>query len=109
MAITLLPTSNLLILIGSIFAERFLYLPAAGFAIAVAALAFRLPRPRAPWIVLTALLCLYAGRTVARNSDWRDDLTVRSADVLTSAASFRLHDLLGRSLFVQNSTANVDR
>ena len=38
--ITLLPTSNLLILIGSIFAERFLYLPATGFAIAAGALAF---------------------------------------------------------------------
>jgi tetratricopeptide (TPR) repeat protein len=109
-AITLLPTSNLLRLIGSIFAERFLYVPAAGFAIALAALAFRIPRPpRTAEIAIGVVLVLYGMRTYARNFDWRDDFTLRTADVHESPQSYRLHDLLGRSLFVQNTAANIDR
>jgi protein O-mannosyl-transferase len=41
--IALLPVSNLAIVIGSIMAERFLYLPAAAFAIAAAVLIYRSP------------------------------------------------------------------
>jgi hypothetical protein len=74
--ILLLPTSNLLILIGSNMAERFLYLPAAGFAMAIASLAFRLRRPKAPQTVLAALLVLYAGRTYALNFGWHDNLSL---------------------------------
>jgi hypothetical protein len=95
--IALLTTSNLLVLVGSIFAERFLYLPAAGFAIAIAALLFRLSNQRAAQISVAILLLLYAGRSYIRNSDWADNLALETADVVTVPNSFRLHDLLGRS------------
>src|SRR5262249_51088822 len=39
--LTFLPTSNLILLIGSIMAERFLYLPSVGFAACVAILVWR--------------------------------------------------------------------
>ena len=84
----LLPTANLLVLLGSIMAERFLYLPAAGFTIAVAALVFRLRNTRAAQALLVALLLLYAGRTYARNPDWNDNLTLETADVGPFAAQF---------------------
>ena len=74
---TISPTSNLVIQIGSIMAERFLYLPSIGFAILVVyglhQLAIRKPEtrkmlPAALGVVLSAL----AARTYARNTDWVD-------------------------------------
>jgi protein O-mannosyl-transferase len=108
-AIAMLTTSNLLVLIGSIFAERFLYLPAAGFAIAVAALLYRLPDRQTTHRVLAALLVLYAGRTFYRNLDWKDNVTLEMADVNTVPRNYRIHDLLARALFVRDTAANIDR
>jgi tetratricopeptide (TPR) repeat protein len=109
LCIASLTTSNLLVLVGSIFAERFLYLPAAGFAIAIAAVLFRLPKARSAQIAVAVLLVFYAGRTYIRNADWADNLTLHAADVVTAPGSFRLHDLFGRALFVRNAQVNIDR
>jgi tetratricopeptide (TPR) repeat protein len=77
---TLMPTANLLLRIGTIMAERFLYLPAVGFAIAFVwaldALSRRLPADRDyRWAVLAGVLAMllgFAARTYARNGDWLD-------------------------------------
>jgi tetratricopeptide (TPR) repeat protein len=78
---TLSPTSNLVILIGAIMGERFLYLPSVGFAIAVVwaadALWRRAPAAQPPYRyvaagVLGVLLIGFAARTYARNGDWLD-------------------------------------
>lgn len=106
--ITLLPTSNLVFLIKSIMAERFLYLPAVAFAIAVAALAYHLSHRRAA-AVLGVLVALCAVRTFSRNLDWKDNLTLATADVGTVPNSFRLHDTLAKSLFQQDAQRNIDR
>jgi protein O-mannosyl-transferase len=106
--IALLPTSNLLFPIGALMAERFLYLPSVGFALALAAAADRI-RPRRFAVGAAVLLALlYAGRTLARNLDWRDDLTLGKADTVTTPQSFRLHDLLARALFDQDQQRNID-
>ncbi len=78
---TLSPTSNLVIRIGSIMAERFLYLPSVGFAVLVVYAAQRVSErlterqpayrnaiPAAVGVLLFAL----AARTYARNGDWVD-------------------------------------
>jgi tetratricopeptide (TPR) repeat protein len=79
--VTLSPTSNLLIRIGAIMAERFLYLPAVGFAIVVVwaldALWRRVPSGQPAYrhaarIVTAILLIGCAARTYARNGDWAD-------------------------------------
>ena len=108
-AITMLPTSNLVVLIGSIMAERFLYLPSIGFAIAVAALAFRLREERMARAILVAVLVVFAGRTFVRNFDWNDNLTLFAKDVTVSPDSFHTHDMLARVLFVRDVRANIDR
>jgi tetratricopeptide (TPR) repeat protein len=73
------PTSNLVILIGAIMAERFLYLPSVGFAIAVAwaldTLWRKLPTGPSAWRYmagagLAVLLIGCAARTYNRNGDW---------------------------------------
>jgi tetratricopeptide (TPR) repeat protein len=99
-----LPVSNLLLPIGTIFAERLLYLPSLGIMIAVAAGACALLsrvrlRPVAPYL-LAAVLVLLAGRTWVRNPVWTDDATLfeataaeqpRSAKARTNLATVRSH------------------
>ena len=77
---TLLPASNLLFPIGTIYAERLAYLPSAGLLAAAVApfvpAVFSVPR-RGPlrWreAVLLALLAAGAAVTVSRNRVWRND------------------------------------
>jgi len=107
--LALLPTSNLLIKIASPMAERFLYLPSLAFAIALAGLAWRYLTPRQAGTALALLLLLYTGRTWARNADWRDNLTLGSADVQTAPRSARLHDMLAKAWFDQNARGSLDR
>jgi tetratricopeptide (TPR) repeat protein len=111
-ACALLPTANLLFLIGSICAERFLYLPAVGFAVAVAALAYRHgehPGARAhPAVILGLILALWTGRTLIRNRDWNNDLTLALADIGTAPQSFGLHQRLADALFDQDPQRNID-
>jgi hypothetical protein len=107
-AIALLPVSNLVLLIGATMAERFLYLPSVGFAIAVAALLYRL-RARIPvQAVAMALVAVLAVRTFARNTDWRDNLTLARADVPNAPRSARLHEMLAASLYEQDPVRNLD-
>jgi len=108
-AIALLPTSNLLFLIGAALAERFLYLPAVAFTVILAALVYRLKNERIAKGVLIALLAVYTIRTVARNPAWDSDLSLASADLPHSARSFRLHTMMARALFEQDAVGDIDR
>ena len=109
-----LPTSNLLFPIGTIMAERFLYLPAIAFAAgvvaAVGAAEKRVGDARlAPALLgLIALAC--AARTWVRNLDWQDDLSIGKAAIEASPASFKSHKLLAYALHeAASGHANIDR
>jgi tetratricopeptide (TPR) repeat protein len=82
-ALAVLPSANLLRLIGSIMAERFLYLPLAGFAGMVAPPSTWAASPgrRAAARVVGAVVLALAARTAARNLDWRDERTLWAATV----------------------------
>ena len=96
-----LPSSNLLFPIGTIMAERFLYLPAIAFAAGVVVLVWRLP-----WIAAVIVLLLSA-RTVVRNRDWWNDLTLGESAVQASPESYKAHKLLANALF--ESHAPIER
>ena len=79
--VTLAPVSNLVIVIGTIMGERFLYLPSVGFAAcaayAIYAVWQRLPARQPSYrhagiAALTLILIAFAGRTYDRNADWLD-------------------------------------
>ncbi|MFY9727328.1 MAG: hypothetical protein WAJ87_17660 [Bryobacteraceae bacterium] len=79
--VALAPVSNLVILIGTIMAERLLYLPSVGFAVAVVwafdALWKRSAesRPAFRYVAVAGLIALpigFAARTYDRNGDWLD-------------------------------------
>ena len=107
--LTLLPTSNLLFPIGTIMAERFLYLPCIAFVVALVALAARCCPPVAARIALALLLAFWTGRTLLRNPAWDNNLTLAQADVETAPASFGLHERLAAALFEQEAHDNLDR
>src|SRR5207249_5161801 len=76
--LALLPTSNLVLIIGSIMAERFLYLPSIGFAGCLVAGVLALTqtlaiedacRIRMATMVLAIVIAGFGVRTWIRNSD----------------------------------------
>jgi tetratricopeptide (TPR) repeat protein len=102
-ALALFPASNLLVLIASIMAERFLYLPAVGAAgCLVMAVYAGCRRLSLDWWAAPVLLAAIAGafgvRTYLRNPDWRDDETLWTAAVAVSPNSYKTH--LGLELSV---------
>ncbi len=101
--LNLLPASNLLFPIGTIMAERFLYLPLVGLVAAgvigleAAAKRFRLSGV-AFAILIGVIAAGFAVRTWIRNFDWTDDTTMAMAGVQTSPHSFKFHRLLAAQL-----------
>jgi tetratricopeptide (TPR) repeat protein len=97
--VALVPTSNLVILIGSIMAERFVYLPSIGLAgcvvAAIYALGRQASRQRLPGIALGLLCLAFAARTYARNFDWLDDRSLWASAVDACPGSAKAHYNLG--------------
>jgi tetratricopeptide (TPR) repeat protein len=107
-ALTFLPTANLLFPIGTIMAERFLYLPA--FAAVVCLVMALYAPPKADSRLAPAILCSIAAvlaiRTWVRNADWHDDLSLARATVRSSPQSYKGHVLLAAALY--DSHAPID-
>jgi tetratricopeptide (TPR) repeat protein len=108
------PASNLLFPIGTIMADRLLYLPSLGLlgCLVVAIYAIeRAPKFKfVPALVLGLVTAGFVVRTWVRNLDWKTDLTIASADIRVSPNSFKLHRLLAASLFESDPThANIDQ
>jgi hypothetical protein len=75
-------------------AERFLYLPALGLIGAVVAVLNAAGWPwksRWGWAALSVILVACAGRTLARNLDWRDERSLWTSAVKNSPASYKAH------------------
>jgi tetratricopeptide (TPR) repeat protein len=101
--VAVLPSSNLVRLISSIMAERFLYLPLVGVAGVVAILVDRwaaTPRRRTAATVAVGCVLLAAGvRTAVRNLDWRDDRTLWEATVQAVPDSAKAHKAFAAATF----------
>ncbi len=105
-AATLLPVSHL-VPYRELMAEHYLYLPMVGVAYAAAGAidgaAPRCeatePRRRAVFAVIVLLALAAGARTVVRNRDWRDSLTLWTATVATVPTCARARFNLGQALF----------
>lgn len=68
-----------------LMADRYLYIPGIGFALAFAALAYdalrQLRSIHAPLIGLAILVAIFSARTIDRALDWRDELSLWSSAV----------------------------
>ncbi len=105
--VALAPTSNLIVLVGSTMAERFLYLPSVGLAGCVVAAIYALGQRRFPirpaavrvaWAALGLVCLAFAARTYARNFDWQDERSLWASTVEVCPGSARAHYSLGLAL-----------
>ena len=86
-AIAFLPVANLFFPTGVLVAERTLYLPSVGLALAVGAWLWRLPS-RWYWLILGCLTLLGGWRTWNRNPVWMNSRTVALSVLEDSPNSF---------------------
>jgi hypothetical protein len=113
-AITLVPLSNLLFLIGTIMAERFLYMPTIGLlaclVMAIYAAGKQVHMNRLAPVVLCVMTAAFAVRTWERNGDWQDERAMAEASVRTSPNSFKVHEMLASTLYANGTaSSNLDR
>lgn len=78
MAVPLLPVLYVPALSSSAMADRYLYLPSAGFAIVLAALASRLDKKAAmaSMVLASALLAAWGAGSASRSQVWKSDRTL---------------------------------
>jgi tetratricopeptide (TPR) repeat protein len=92
--IALAPAANLAVLIGTIMAERFLYLASIGFAGCLVVAVYSLSAGWSPGAAPKVLACIcvaFAVRTYARNFDWQDGKSLWAGAVESSPDSFKTH------------------
>jgi protein O-mannosyl-transferase len=98
--VALAPTANIAILVGTIMAERLLYLPAIGFIGCAVYAAFALTgrlqarRPHARSLALYAAAVICASllvRTYVRNGDWESPRTLFETALRASPGSYKTH------------------
>lgn len=116
---TIALVANILFLIESTMAERFLYLPSVGFTSAVAWIIlhqFKLNHQAPPkewsgyWkikplftaVIMTVLL-FFSIKTISRNNDWKDNLTLLAQDVKTNPESARIRYAYGSALLIEKA------
>ncbi len=110
LALTFSIVSNFVITIGTICAERLMYLPSAGALVAAAVGAEWLAgnvavRRRIVAGIVVVLIVLAAARTWARNRDWTNEVTLWSAAVNAAPRSARVQSEYGRILMAQAENA----
>jgi tetratricopeptide (TPR) repeat protein len=111
-AITFVPASNLLFPIGTIMAERFLYLSTIGLlgcaVILIYSVAERRKVKRVAPVVLSLIAIAFAIRTWIRNQDWQDQHAIVEANLRASPNSFKAH-MMASSLYFDGADNNLDR
>jgi len=111
-AILFSTTSNFLVPIGAIRAERLVYAPSAFACLLVAAglapLAARMPRV-AVGTVLTAALVVLSWLTIAQSAPWKDSGTLFRDQVRTAPASAKAHLNLAHTLVDEGDLAGAVR
>ncbi len=98
--VTLLPVSQL-IPHHELMAEHYLYIPSFGLFLAAGAMLVTLMEKGRQAAAVTGAcllaLLLLGARTVVRNRDWKDDLTLWTKTVSTAPGAARARDNLGRA------------
>ena len=106
--IALAPTANILLTIGSIMAERFMYLPAVGLAgcLVIAVREIKV-QPSWKWVAASIVCLAFGLRTYARNADWHDSASLWTSAIDAYPDSARPHNNLGSLLLQRSDVANA--
>jgi len=111
---TLSIVSNLFVEIGATFAERFLFIPSLGFCIVLVLILSKITKynsapgknKNAFYGLIVIVLVSYSFKTYDRNKDWKNNLTLFTADVTACPNSARTHFSLASTL---NNNSNAER
>jgi tetratricopeptide (TPR) repeat protein len=101
--------SNIVLLIGSSFGERFLFVPSLAFTMALSYLILYALKSLAPdekqsqkniffskaFLIAIPILALYFSITLSRNKDWESNLSLYEADIKTSPKSAHMNYYYG--------------
>lgn len=102
--------SNIVFAIGAAKAERFTFLASLGFCIALAYLIAKAMKIdittssanasgyKNYFMAIAVLLVLYSTKTISRNTDWKDNITLYTHDVELNPGSAKTHYYLGNEL-----------
>ena len=129
--------SNVLFLVGTTLAERFLFFPSVGFCLILAQLIWTALAPQVPstamsgfwrsrvWLAVLPLIVVYSFLTITRNPDWESNFTLFRADlakypqnawlwsaqgtVLTSIVNQNVADTAGQRAVVQEGVADYHK
>ncbi|MEI6409225.1 MAG: hypothetical protein WCR52_07575, partial [Bacteroidota bacterium] len=97
-------TANIVFPVGTLMAERFLFLPSFGFCLALAAGALQIAGQQRSNLVLAvfAIISLgFAFLTIQRNSAWKSNETLFKTDITHAPNSAKLRNSLGTLLLTQ--------
>jgi tetratricopeptide (TPR) repeat protein len=102
---TLSIVSNIVFPIGTNMSERFLFMPSLGFAIVAGWLISRGygKRPRTTLVLGVLVFLLFGLKTITRNTVWKNDFTLFTTDVRTSANSAKVLNAAGGALVTRAS------
>ena len=103
--------SNLFFPIGTNMAERLVFMPSVGICL-VMALGFFQFSQKAGFnkilIAIGSIAVVYAFLTIARNTDWKNDFTLSSKDVLTSKNSAKIKVVYAAEI-LSKATRDVEK
>ncbi len=120
-AITFSVSSNVLLLIGTNYGERLLFLPSLGFVICLAWLLQKLSKHTESKLgilqfiknnplysaILCIILLLYSIQIITRNQDWKSNYSLYSADIMKAPNSARINYQYGLELGKKSSWASI--
>lgn len=103
----ILPFSNYFIEINGIVAERFLYAPSVGFVIVFSYALFKITKTAIDAASMKSLkkslkysviliIVVFSVKTIARNSSWKDSMTLYSNDIQYLDNSVKANDILAQ-------------
>ncbi|MBS1764886.1 MAG: tetratricopeptide repeat protein [Bacteroidetes bacterium] len=118
--ITISIISNVFFLIESVMAERFTYLPSLGICMAgivVSAHLLKLQYKNSDYVNVSSVLSankifftlvfsvslIYSVMTIARNRDWKNNLTLLETDVKTCPESARIRYAYGSAILIEQA------
>jgi len=107
--IGILPFSNYFIEINGIVAERFLYAPSIGFAIAFTCILFFLTKnkinvtsfntvSKTLKYIIIVIVIVFSLKSIARNTSWKDSETLYRNDIQDLDKSVKANDILAQEL-----------
>ena len=100
--------SNWIELVAGMVGERLVFVASAGFSLFIIAV-FRwsnpemnMKKPGVSGFLLMGILIVFTGRTIVRNADWKDAVTLMRHDIIHLDHSAQAHNLLATNLMKES-------